>query len=666
MKKNKKRYCCEHCVDGEKIPYDIALGTSPQDAYIRTNMKLKDETERLDKRINDTNRSVDDMSENFDSSINILQESIDHELSALSKRVDHIIAHNGDTNGNTELTDIRVGTDGFVYGSAGTAVREQLNMLRNDLESFFDKETSANLFNKNECIENFGINAQGSLYEDNSLSTSNFIEVEEDKTYAIFVNINGRMASCYTSRIFGYGTNKEPVQSLGATSFSYNEVSSFTIPEGVKYIRFSTAASSIVSYDIMLAETDGTIPTEIIPYVNINLIKNTDYVRHGEYDQFTQSTNNILTSHSNDINYLKQYAPIDTKEKDFFQIEKNVYTTLGMTDGYIINNANGELILSDDVSTTDFLDITGFQTIYRSMSPLAAFYDKNRNFISGVAYGVKEITVPLGAKYFRSGVMTEYKNLSSNYIANVNYKPENGKLNITDQNLFDGLKKFVADHVAEYKIFSDKKWALIGDSYTDANAASLADHRYFDWIADITGIGIMQNLAKSGSGWKRKESSEDGNCAFYQQALLLESDIDLVTIFGGGNDCSQSYTIGNYTDNTTDTLCGAVNATISNIYAQSPNAHIIVFSPTPWAGYYPYDGNDGGKMGQLVTALKQVCSYRGIKFVDLFHSSGLRPQNPQFKSTYYNSDGVHPNNNGHKWIYPRFLSAIKDVLPITQ
>ena len=46
-----------------------------------------------------------------------------------SARVDNIIAHNNDTEGNTELVDIRTDTDGKVHVSAGTAIRHQFNNI---------------------------------------------------------------------------------------------------------------------------------------------------------------------------------------------------------------------------------------------------------------------------------------------------------------------------------------------------------------------------------------------------------------------------------------------------------------------------------------------------------------------------------------------------------
>lgn len=44
-------------------------------------------------------------------------------------RIDNIIAHNNDTEGNSELIDIRTGSDGTLYESAGTAVRGQVQEL---------------------------------------------------------------------------------------------------------------------------------------------------------------------------------------------------------------------------------------------------------------------------------------------------------------------------------------------------------------------------------------------------------------------------------------------------------------------------------------------------------------------------------------------------------
>lgn len=216
------------------------------------------------------------------------------------------------------------------------------------------------------------------------------------------------------------------------------------------------------------------------------------------------------------------------------------------------------------------------------------------------------------------------------------------------------------------KPFKGLKWGIIGDSYSDPNVLTYADYRYFNHISDLTGIEISQNVAKAGSGYKRLEDDGTNEHSFPQQANLLNADIDIVTVFGGGNDCSQSYPIGEYTDLTlsTGTVCGAINSTISKIYSRCPKAKIIVFAPSPWSAYYPYADDEGGKMKELAEALKKVCEYRGIQFVDLFHSSGLRPQNETFRAEYY-YDTVHPNNKGHEWLYPFILDAMKRTLPTT-
>lgn len=61
--------------------------------------------------------------------IDALADTIDHQInsniSTVNARIDNIIAHNNDTEGNTELVDIRTGADGTVFDAAGSAVRNQ-------------------------------------------------------------------------------------------------------------------------------------------------------------------------------------------------------------------------------------------------------------------------------------------------------------------------------------------------------------------------------------------------------------------------------------------------------------------------------------------------------------------------------------------------------------
>lgn len=153
-----------------------------------------------------------------------------------------------------------------------------------------------------------------------------------------------------------------------------------------------------------------------------------------------------------------------------------------------------------------------------------------------------------------------------------------------------------------------------------------------------------------------------------QQALTIDSDTDLVIIFGSGNDCGTSeianFNFGTAKDKTADTLGGCMNITLDNIQSTAPNARILMVSPAPWINYDPWwEGAATGRMGVYTELMKNVAAYRGIRFKDMYYSSDMHPQNTDFKATFYNSDGVHPNNAGQKRMYPDILAEIKAVLP---
>ena len=58
-----------------------------------------------------------------------LSQKISNETTELNSRISTIIADGQQTEGNTELIDIRTGADGKVYPTAGDAVRGQIGAL---------------------------------------------------------------------------------------------------------------------------------------------------------------------------------------------------------------------------------------------------------------------------------------------------------------------------------------------------------------------------------------------------------------------------------------------------------------------------------------------------------------------------------------------------------
>lgn len=244
--------------------------------------------------------------------------------------------------------------------------------------------------------------------------------------------------------------------------------------------------------------------------------------------------------------------------------------------------------------------------------------------------------------------------------------PKNAKYLYVQTFVKDNVAKVVQKEAVYFspKLWKGIKWGVLGDSLTAIN--SRTTKHYFDYISELTGIEVV-NLAVSGSSYGQPQ--ESGN-AFFQQASRLPSDVDVVTIFGSFNSWGVDDN-GTIDDTEPTTRYGCINKAIETIYSINPLARVGIVSPTPWGnnGYNPFISDNGNDWGQrTVDRIKDVCYKRGIPFLDLYHTSELRPWDLEYRRLVYSKEddpetqGVHPNELGHKILSTHFKSFLDKLI----
>ncbi len=333
------------------------------------------------------------------------------------------------------------------------------------------------------------------------------------------------------------------------------------------------------------------------------------------------------------------------------KFNKNAVTN----DGYILNGTGGYKA-QEDCCVSDYIMVKESDIIRSTSNWNGELYDEHKNFIEQKPFGVYEYTVPAKAKYYRQSI--NKINIDTTMIT-VNH--EIGEyipyyIEFTANDMFDNLIN------KTIKPFKNKKWAAIGDSITEKNVTSSIN--YTDIVTNELGLSCI-NHGIGGTGYKRGEENLN---AFYQRVKNIEDSVDVITLFGSGNDLKFIANLGEIEDDTTDTLCGCINKTIDNLIDRFPTKPIGIISPTPWRGNTPNIKNS--HMMRYVEKLEQICKRRGIPYLDLYYHSNLHPDNEKcLNLTFYNKsavdgngDGVHPNNIGHKLISPMITNFIKTLL----
>ena len=203
--------------------------------------------------------------------------------------------------------------------------------------------------------------------------------------------------------------------------------------------------------------------------------------------------------------------------------------------------------------------------------------------------------------------------------------------------------------------WTGKKWTCVGDSLTEVNQRTTM--HYHDYIAEKTGITVV-NKGVSGTGYM---SGVNDNRSFIARVATVPTDSDVVTIFGSCND--RMLTLGEITDTGTSTVCGCINKTLDDLFARMPTCNLGVITPTPIKGNGP--SNDNSTMSKYSAALVEICRKRSIPCLDLFHCSGLRPDDPTAEAATYSKDngnGVHPDEAGHAIIAPKIEAFLESLI----
>lgn len=233
---------------------------------------------------------------------------------------------------DTELTDIRVGADGVTYNTAGTAVREQVSSLKEDLGELDNAinpilEVGDNILNVMKLTHNYYLdNKSGNLISYNDWSVSDFIKCEAWGKYVLIgIDSSGNYSqvvgkdlyfACYDKdKNFTHGGIGSPLY-CASNSDVYFRLSSKTsnfadekYPMVVKYDDVSNYVNSAdyVQYQRSVKKYVDSIDEKTTFAIDKNGLLKTDF--NNELSESWLTNANSAYTHM--INYIKETNSYD-------------------------------------------------------------------------------------------------------------------------------------------------------------------------------------------------------------------------------------------------------------------------------------------------------------------------------------------------------------------
>ena len=189
----------------------------------------------------------------------------------------------------------------------------------------------------------------------------------------------------------------------------------------------------------------------------------------------------------------------------------------------------------------------------------------------------------------------------------------------------------------------NKKINFLGDSITEGAGASVYENCYVEVLKRQYGLLEARNYGIGGTriAWQRIPSENPKyDRDFCSRVAELDSDADMVVVFGGTNDHGHGDApIGQATDRTPDTFIGACHSLYVAL-KEKFSCPIVVLTPLHRE---VETREDGIELKDYVNLIKAIALQYGLPVLDLYEKSAIHPA----ALAALTVDGLHPNDEGH-------------------
>ena len=206
---------------------------------------------------------------------------------------------------------------------------------------------------------------------------------------------------------------------------------------------------------------------------------------------------------------------------------------------------------------------------------------------------------------------------------------------------------------------------FLGDSITVGIGASSPEKGFVSLIAQKTGA-VCNNYGMNGTKIAKQRvllEWEETECYFNSRVPKMESDADVVIVFGGTNDYSHGdVPFGSIDSRDEETFCGAVNVLCENLINKFPKARIIFITPLHRCGeesdWNMMGVRSVGTLNDYRKIIQEICAKHSIPVFDAYSELGINPVFEVQKEIYM-PDGLHPSDNGHERLADYIISKLK-------